>query len=154
MLVLTFQIGSARLAMDLRSVREVVPRVRLRQPGGCPPWLAGMFVYRGQVVPVIDVHQLAGAGECPPHLSSRIILVPNPAARGEALLGLLAAQVADIRDIRPAPGTLLRLASPAAIDFGPVMADGDGFVHLLELNRLLPDTVRGHLAEVAGELPV
>ena len=64
-------------ALDIRRVREVVPRVRLRPVSGAPEWLAGLFVYRGQAVPVLDLHRLAGAGECPPHLSSRIILVPH-----------------------------------------------------------------------------
>ena len=95
MLVLTFQIGSDRLALDLRQVCEVVPRVQLRRPAGSPGWLAGLFVYRGRVVPVIDLHHLLRAGECPAHLSSRIILVPLPGEK-DTLLGLLAAQVAAV----------------------------------------------------------
>src|SRR5262245_23385734 len=78
MLALIFHIGTARLALDVRRVKEVVPRVQLQVLAGSPPWLAGAFVYRGQVVPVLDLHQLVGAGDCPPHLSSRIILVPQP----------------------------------------------------------------------------
>ena len=98
MLVLTFQVGKDRLALDIRRVREVVPRVELARAAGSPAWLAGSFVYRGRVVSVLDLHSLLGAGECPPHLSSRIILVP---VGGEMLLGLLAAQVADIKEIAP-----------------------------------------------------
>ena len=49
-------------------------------------------------MPVVDLHCLAGAEACPPHLSSRIILVaPHRAARDERLIGLLASQVADTR---------------------------------------------------------
>jgi chemotaxis-related protein WspB len=40
----------------------VVPRVPLRAAVGGPPWLAGVFVCRGQVVPVIDLHRLMEAG--------------------------------------------------------------------------------------------
>ena len=58
-----------------------------------------MFVYRGRVVPVVDLHALAGVGECPPHLSSRIILFPFPLDVPESLVGLLATQVCrDPRD--------------------------------------------------------
>src|SRR5947207_12901891 len=99
MLVLTFRVGREPLALDIRRVREVLPRVCLRPVSGAPGWLAGAFVYRGRVIPVIDLHRLAGAGECPPHLSSRIILVPHAAPGGERLLGLLATQVADIRHV-------------------------------------------------------
>ena len=58
MLALTFAAGGDRLALDIRRVAEVVPRVRLAPLAGAPAWLAGTFVYRGQVVPVIDLHRL------------------------------------------------------------------------------------------------
>ena len=44
---LAFQVGDDPVALDIRSVVEVVPRVRLRQPVGGPSWLVGLFVYRG-----------------------------------------------------------------------------------------------------------
>src|SRR5437868_3285926 len=103
MLVLTFQVGQERLALDVRRIIEVVPRVRLQRPAGAPEWLAGLFVYRGFVLPVIDLHSLAAAGPCPPCLSSRIIIVPHFWQGEQRLLGLLAAQVADVRDIDPTP---------------------------------------------------
>ena len=85
--------------------------------------LCGLFVYRGKVVPVLDLHRLLDACECPPHLSSRIILVPlaRPGDAGEELLlGLLAAQVADIRDVQPAGPTavLPGLNAPGQPDLG------------------------------------
>src|SRR5207248_107653 len=135
MLVLTFQVGPEPLALDIRRVREVVPRVRLRPVSGAPAWLAGVFVYRGRVVPVLDLHRLAGGGECPPHLSSRIILVPHRApgpphpalsppggegrVRGtERLLGLLATQVADLREV-PGEQPPASLTAEGRADLGP-----------------------------------
>ncbi len=118
MSVLTFQVGGERCGVDVRRVAEVLPRVCLQAAAGAPPHVAGLFVHRGRPVPVLDLHRLFGAGECPPHLSSRIILVPL----GEAgFVGLLAARVADIVDLPDAPaaggfvaagGTLLRLIDP------------------------------------------
>src|SRR5262249_3006561 len=102
MLALTFEAGGERLALDARPVAGVVPRVPLRPGAGAPAWLAGVFVYRGWAVPVVDLHRLAGAGDCPAHLSSRIILVRRTGPAGEWLLGLLAARVDDVRTIGPA----------------------------------------------------
>jgi chemotaxis-related protein WspB len=153
MTVLTCQVGREPLALDIRRVREVLPRVRLRHVSGAPEWLAGAFVYRGRVIPVIDLHRLAGAGECPPHLSSRIILVPHTSAGGdERLLGLLATQVADIREVRPSETSLPRLATDGAVDLGPVVADGPGLLRLLDPDRLLPEMAWRQLLELPEEV--
>jgi chemotaxis-related protein WspB len=158
MLVLTFQVGREALALDIRRVREVVPRVRLRPISGAPEWLAGVFVYRGQVIPVIDLHRLSGGAECPPHLSSRIILVPlGRADGGERLLGLLATQVADIREVPAAPPA--SAASPLPFptvggqgpDLGAVVADGPGVLRLLDPERLLPGAAWRSLLALPGE---
>src|SRR5215470_3063684 len=124
MLVLTFQVGGDRLALDIQHVREVVPRVNLQRVAGGPPWLAGVFVYRGSIVPVVDLHRLVGAGECPPHLSSRIVLVPDPAAGQGRLVGLLAAQVDNLQEVTaPAMTSFSTSGHP---DLGPVLAEGSG----------------------------
>lgn len=145
MLALLFQIGSDRLALDVRRIKEVVPRVHL-QPLACSPtWLAGALVYRGQVVPVIDLHRLAGVGECPPLLSSRIILVPHPGCEEGRLLGLLASHVADLQELQTENEVLTRLHETDRPDLGPVLADRDGVLRVVDLDRLLPEAVRGSL---------
>jgi chemotaxis-related protein WspB len=139
MLALTFQIGDEKLALDIRRVCEVVPRVRLRAVSGAPAWHAGVFVYRGEIVPVVDLHRLAGTDPCPPHLSSRIILIaPRRNSGDERLIGLLASHVADTRkvpaDSRPAPS----MAGDNAVDLGDLIADGQGVIRLFEPDRFLP----------------
>jgi chemotaxis-related protein WspB len=158
MLVLTFQIGDERVALDVQQVRSVVPRVRLRPLIGAPEWLAGLFVYHGQVVPVVDLHRLLDRGDCPAHLSSRIILVPRggfqggstppgtPAGAPEHLLGLLAAQVAEVREVEPTDAGLPRLIEPEQPELGDPVVDAGRILHLLDLDRLLPGSIRGQLA--------
>ncbi len=149
MQALAFQVGADQVALDVRAVVEVVPRVRLRQPAGGPPWLAGLFVYRGQVVPVLDLFRLVGAGECPADLSSRIILVNAPGGAPDRYLGLLAAGVADLRsvpDVRPP----VDLAQPGRPSLGPLLADGSDVLRLLDLSGLVPGEL-GRLALAAAE---
>jgi chemotaxis-related protein WspB len=156
MLVLTFQIGSNRLALDIRRVREVVPRVQVQRVAGSPPWLAGLFVYRGRAIPVIDLHCLLDGGECPPHLSSRIILVSlqgGSDAGDESLIGLLAAQVADIREVAAGGQALPAINAPGQPDLGVTLVDGTGILHLLDLDRLLPGPVRNLLAVLPRGAP-
>ncbi|MBX9623141.1 MAG: chemotaxis protein CheW [Gemmataceae bacterium] len=132
MLALTFQVGADRMAVDVRRVREVVPRVRLAPATGGPPWSAGVFVHRGRVVPVVDLYRLAGAGECPPLLSSRIVLVPFPPG-SDRLVGLLASQVADVRELPDLP------PGGVAGGLGAPVADGTGVLRLLDPDRLLAE---------------
>ncbi len=142
MLGLVFQVGANKVAVDVRRVREVVPRVRLASVHGGPSWMAGVFVYRGRVVPVIDLHALVGVGACPPHLSSRIILFPYPSDAPDSLVGLLATQVAEIREIKtdvahPIPGPAGRTS------LGPALADGEGVLRLLDPDWLLSQVAAG-----------
>ena len=142
MLVLTFQVGDEAMGVDLRRVREVVPRVRLRAVGGSPTWMAGVFVYRGTVIPTIDLHRLAGGAECPLHLSSRIILFPYPLDVPEALVGLLATQVAEIREIRPGIAQPIP-GPPGRPSLGPALADGEGILRLLDPDWMLAQVAAG-----------
>ena len=153
MLVLTFQVGEERLALDVRRIQEIVPWVRL-QPVACgPSWLAGIFIYRGQIVPVVDLHRLRGAGECPIHLSTRIILVPHLLDGQERLVGLLAAQVADVREMQPPSPAASHLGTAGRFSLGPVHVDGKEIIHLAELDRLVPGLSEEQLALVAKEPP-
>jgi chemotaxis-related protein WspB len=145
MLALLFQIGASRLALDARHVKEVVPRVGL-QPIACSPsWVAGVFVFRGQVVTVLDLHRLFGAGDCPSCLSSRIILVPFPPDQPGRLLGLLATQVAELREIDAAGQALPYQTPHSQPDLGSVLADREGVLHLLDLDRLLSKAMKSEL---------
>jgi chemotaxis-related protein WspB len=151
MLVITFQVGSDHLALDVRRVREIVPCVRLQAVACSPSWLAGVFIYRGQIVPVIDLHRLLGTGECPNRLSTRIILVPHVLDGQERLVGLLAALVADVRDIQPPSSAPSHLESPGRPALGSVLVEGQQIIHLVELERLLPHSSDTELALVAKE---
>jgi len=149
MLVLTFEIAGARVALDVRQIREVVQFVQVQRPSSGPPWLAGVFVYRGRMVPVIDLQRLVGGGECPSQLSTRIILVPRGVADDEELLGLLAPRVADVRDIDPKTNAANCTAGPQEAgqpDLGPVLVENGAMLHLLDLDRLIPPPYRRQLA--------
>jgi len=144
MLALTFHIGPNRLALGVREIAEVVPRVDLKPAPYGPAWLAGVFVHRGRVVPVVDLHRLLNVGPCPAHLSSRVILAPLPGDAQRRLVGLLAAKVADVRDFPPPAGDVGE-SDPARPDLGPVFVDAEGIIHLAAVDRLLPAAFRQQL---------
>jgi chemotaxis-related protein WspB len=136
MLALTFQVGPDRVAVNVSRIREVVPRVRLSPVNGAPSWIAGVFVYRGRVVPVVDLHRFTGVGECPLHLSSRIILLPYPVNAPDSLVGLLATQVADIREI-PITHRQTESGSQDSPGLGQAYPDGAIILRILDPDSLL-----------------
>ncbi len=84
MLLLTFRAAENLYAIDVIRVVEVVPRINLRRLPHAPGFLAGVFDYRGTVVPVVDLGVLLGSESCREQLSTRIILVdsrPDAASR-------------------------------------------------------------------------
>lgn len=143
MLVLTFQVGSESVGLDIRRVHAVVPRVDVKPLSGSPSWLAGTFVYRSDIVPVIDLFQLTGAGECPANLSSRIILVRPAKESGlPPTLGLLAANVADIREFDPQQSSPITSLANEAVNLGPAFVDGANVMRMLDPDHMLPDWMR------------
>jgi chemotaxis-related protein WspB len=151
MLVLTFQVGSYHLALDVGQVHEIVPCVRLQSVACGPDWLAGVFIYRGKTVPVVELHRVLEQGKCPIHLSTRIILVHRSVDGQDGLLGLLAAKVADVKEL-PLPAVAPnRLATTGGPELGPILVDGREVIHLVELERLLPEIANEPLALVAKE---
>ena len=75
MLLLTFRAADNLYAIEVARVVEVVPRIDVRRLPHAPGFLAGVFDYRGTVVPVIDLGILLGSESCRDRLSTRIILV-------------------------------------------------------------------------------
>jgi len=75
MLVLFFYLGDVKYSIKCEKVREVAPMVTLKKVPNTPEYFAGLFNYRGMVVPVVDLCQLIQGRPCEMRLSTRIILV-------------------------------------------------------------------------------
>ena len=84
MLLLTLQAAESLYAIDVARVVEVVPRINLRRLPHAPVFLAGVFDYRGIIVPVIDLGTLPRSESCRSLLSTRIILVDSRPADEQA----------------------------------------------------------------------
>ncbi|NCA11477.1 chemotaxis protein, partial [bacterium] len=89
MQLLTFTVAGQPYAIPSRTVREVLPRVPGRPIPLLPPFVPGVFTYRGQLVPVVDLACRFGAPATDPavrRLSTRLILVefPPPRPPGDA----------------------------------------------------------------------
>src|SRR5712691_98717 len=91
MLFLLFQLGNDRYALEASRVVEVVPLLALKVFPQAPKGVAGIFNYRGQPVPAVDLCALTLGEPAKERLSTRIIIVKLPdGARPGRLVGLIA----------------------------------------------------------------
>ncbi|HWH70798.1 MAG TPA: chemotaxis protein CheW [Candidatus Sulfotelmatobacter sp.] len=143
MLFLLFQLGQDRYALETSRVVEVVPLLELKRLPQAPQGVAGIFNYRGQPVPAVDLCALTlgtPASEC---LSTRIIIVRYPGEAGTShLLGLIAEHATEIlrreaKDFVP-PG----LTVGAAPYLGPVLMAPQGPIQFIDERRLLSEPLR------------
>jgi chemotaxis-related protein WspB len=98
MLVVTFRVGGAAYALRAAAVAAVIPEVELGPLPRAAPFVRGVFAYRGELTPVVDVCQLIAGYRCPARLSSRIALVRVELPQGGVRpLGLLAEHMTEAR---------------------------------------------------------
>jgi chemotaxis-related protein WspB len=143
MLLMVFHIGKERFALDSTDVLEIVPMVEFEKVPKAPDFLSGLFHYRGEIVPVIDLSCLAGQGKARRLLSTRIILVRYRGAGEPArILGLLAERMTDTVKAEPSDLTRAVVRIQDAPYLGDVIRDAEGMILRISLNDLLPPSVR------------
>lgn len=139
-LLLLFSAGGLLYAIESRHVVEVIPRVNLRPALTQSDQLAGMFNYRGVVLPVLDLCRWIHGSACGGQLSSRIIMVKVASGSEPAeqpCLGLLAEGVTDTLSRPLSVFQQSTLSGDAPSCLGGLHVEERGMVQLLHLERLL-----------------
>jgi chemotaxis-related protein WspB len=137
MLFLLFKIGNDRYALEASHAIEVIPFVALKKIPHAPRGVAGIFNYRGQPVPAIDLCELTSGRPARERLSTRIILTKHPNPSGQTrLLGLIAEHATEMmrRDERDFRDTGVKVGTAPYL--GPVIMDNQGVIQLLHASRL------------------
>lgn len=143
MLFLQFQIGPDRYALEASRVIEVVPLLGLKQVPQAPRGIAGLFNYRGQAVPALDLSEITTGQPAAERLSTRILIVRSDIPdQPDRLLGVIAERATSMLERSPEEFKNSGLASAAAPYFGPILLDEQGVIQWIQVNRLLPDSLR------------
>jgi chemotaxis-related protein WspB len=156
MLLVLFQLGPHRYALDASRVVEIVPLLALRRGPQSPRGMAGHFVYHGQPVPALDLCELTLGRPAVAHLSTRILIVqhhqspgrvePGPpcddrpgfyAAGRSQLIGLIAERVTGTlrRDAKELMAADMTLASAPFLE--SLVLDDQGVIQLLDAQKFL-----------------
>lgn len=169
MLHLLVRAGTRRLALEARSVVEVVPLLEIAPLPGAPPPVRGLFRYRGRPVVAVDAARLAGEGSPPERMSGRIVVVSIPGT-GEAslLVGLVVTAVTDVmaaKDVADRTAVSAVTGGAAAAPHRPeegaepwvsaLLGEGPEAAGVLRLEAFLPGAVRALIEarEGAGPAP-
>jgi chemotaxis-related protein WspB len=146
-LFLVFRIGSERFALQAIEVVEVLPRLPLKPIAHAPHWVAGVFAYRGAVVPVIDLSTLTFGTAAQARTSTRLVLVhyrPDESEPGK-WLGLILEQATETLRCNPADFQPYGLDNRRAPYLGPVRQDAQGLLQWVRVADLLDEPVRALL---------
>jgi chemotaxis-related protein WspB len=143
-LFLVFRIGNERYALQAIEVAEVLANLPLKPIPRAPEWVAGVFAYRGVVVPVIDLSALTFGQSAQARTSTRLVLVhyrPDEATPSR-LLGLILEQATDTLRCNPADFQPYGLDNRQAPYLGPVREDAQGLLQWVRVADLLDEQVR------------
>jgi len=134
-LFLLFRIGDKRFAMSTTPVVEILPALVWTSLPQSPRGVAGVFGYRGQHVPLIDISELTSGTPATIRMSTRIVLVRH--RQSERLLGLLAEHVTET--FRASEDDLLNsgITLASAPYLGRVIQRPEGIVQHLDVDLLL-----------------
>ncbi len=143
MRVLGLVIGGRAYAIPLRLVEEVLPIVPADPMPGGPPWLLGMALLRGRLVPVIDGGLRIGGGAVPCTRNARTVLLAPGACDPPMAVALRVDRVQGVCDADPArDGSHPGLVHAAGGALGAVTATGEGTVTMIESRSLLTPAER------------
>ncbi len=148
MLYILFRLGEERYALEATRVLEVIPRLPLRPQPGTPDFVAGIFNFRGEVVPVLDLGTLTLGVPCPTQLSTRILLINSALKSGiRKKLGLIAEAVTDTVQKQVADFVSPGVAAGRAPHLGKITIDTGSMVQCVLPENLLPAEVERLLFE-------
>jgi chemotaxis-related protein WspB len=155
MLLVIFQLGNDRYALDAKGVVEIVPLLNFKRLPHGPKGVAGVFSYRGSPVPAVDLSELTFGRPSVERLSTRIIIVNCPDAQERnRLLGLIAEHVTFTlrRENTSLVSTGMRIRTAPYL--GPVLMDEQGQIQLLYERHLLSEPARELLFSASAQVGI
>lgn len=152
MLFLLFKLDDDRYAIEAEKVASVLPLVNAKKIPRAPVAISGAFTHRGEAVPLIDLSRITLGRPAQRRLSTRVVVVHYPVGDGPMRkLGLIAEHVIETVRLAPEDFVASGVSNKEASYLGPVASDPDGLIQWVQIERLLPDSVRDLLFQETTE---
>ena len=130
---LIWRAGGLLFSTDVVLLHEVLAPVACTPAPSVPEWVRGLFVYRGQLIPLVDVAALLGRATTGGDLMSNRVLVvrsnPLDGSQNESTIGLWVEGVVELARIDfDAPGGHPGFAGEVSRLLGPLAQTEFGLV--------------------------
>ena len=142
MMLLLFTVGEDRFGLEVKHIVEIVPHVALKRLVGTPQCVTGLFNYRQDVVPVVDLSSMLAGVPAQNNLSTRIILVDYPIGDGRRhIVGLLAEHATETVKFNSSAFSASGVGVKNTDFVSNLAMDEKGMVQCVVLEKLLPKAV-------------
>jgi len=138
MLLVLFKIGEDSYAINTESIVEIIPSIKLRHLTGVPDYIAGVFDYRGKIVPVVDINIRTIKKPVKQRLSTRIILLRYPFTEDQQpIVGIMGEGMTDIIEIDESKIQEKEIKSKDAPHLGALLKYNDKFIQCINIENIL-----------------
>jgi len=131
-LAVIWRAGGLLFSTQVEAVVEVLPPVRATPAPVVPEWVRGLFVYRGTLIPLVDVAKLMGRTSGEDRMTNRVLVVRSSQRDGTGDAGLVGLWVESVLELdRPAfsaAGSHPGFSNEASRFLGPVAETRHGTV--------------------------
>jgi chemotaxis-related protein WspB len=140
MLLLLFEIGNGRYALETNQIIEIVPLVNLKKNPTTPAYVAGLMNYRGEGIPVVNLCQLVDNAPIEDAFSTRIIIVSYPIKKlGDRPLGLIANNVTETVRIKLSKPPPTGVFMDSSLYNGEETQGTSDMIQWFDVKRMLPE---------------
>jgi len=130
---LVCELDGSAYAIAIERVREIVRMRPLTPLPRTPEWMLGVISLRGEIVQVVDLRMCLGVDRAEIGRATRIVVLHGD----DRISGVL---VDGVRRVLRIPAQEIRPATSAGLHaVSEVCRDGDGFVSILDLDRVWDD---------------
>ncbi len=152
MLFLVFEADNERYCLEVSSIIEVIPMVIFKKIPHVPEYFAGLFNYRGTIVPVIDLSMLICRKPSKTLFSTRIVLVNYSGIdQNYHILGLLVERATETIFCNVEKFQSPGIEVDHAKYLGDVIFDDRGMIQRIRIEKLPPETIQGFDFDVLKE---
>ena len=137
-LFLQFSINDQRFAIATKTIAEITPMVELTRVPKTEPYIAGLYNYRGTMLPVIDVSKLLFDSEHDMRICTRILIMQNPSNLNIQNVGLIVEQANKTISCDTSKFTEHKLSENMADYVGQIIHDEQGEIQVVDIDKLIP----------------